>query len=909
MKTVTISINDKEYSVPSGSTILDACVAAKIPVPNLCFLKGVSEEASCSVCAVEVEGARTLVRSCVTKAAGGMIVRTETERVLSARKVNIELILANHPLDCMTCDADGDCGLQDLAYRYGIKKSRFLTPEKVVSKERATPWTTNPFIHFDPDKCILCGRCVNSCKNEAVLEAISFGARGHRQTVTTPFSMPLEDTGCKFCAVCVQACPVAALIEKPRMGKGRKKDLTAADTICAYCGVGCNIRLYKDRNEDLVLAEGILNTKVNNGRLCVKGRYGFEYINSGDRLTAPLIKENGAFRKASWEEAIRYTAKRLSEIKEKHGPDSIGVLGSSRCTNEDNYCIQKFSRAVIGTNNVDNCARLCHSSTVAGLGKAFGAGAATNSIQDIADADTLFIIGSNMTETHPVIAQLVKAHKQKNDPTIIVCDPRAVGITKAADIHIQHVPGTDVLLLNGIMKSILSAGLEKKAFIEEHTEGFDEFRKVLDACVLDEAAAGAGVAKEDIERAARAIGNARSMMIFFTMGITQHTTGVDNVLSVANLALLTGSIGRRGAGVMPLRGQANVQGSCDMGALPNVFPGYQKVTDSGVIGKFEKAWGVKLSDRVGIPVSEFAERSLAGEMKAVYIMGENPLMTEADITRAKEGFENLEFLAIQNIFLSETAEIADVVFPASAAYEKDGTFTNTDRTVQPLRIACTMPEGAKLDWQIVCELATAMGYPMAYGSTAEITDEIARLTPSYGGITSKRLAGGSIQWPCTDEDHPGTLFLYENGAFKRPNGKGLFSAISYKPAKELPDEEYPFILTTGRILYHFHSGNETRRVKPLNAFVPRNYIEMHPEDAEKLRVGTGDLVRASSRRGSIGVHVLVSERPRRGVVFIPFHFRESPANALTNPALDPVSKIPEFKVCAIKIVPEKKRKK
>ncbi|MFC1589970.1 formate dehydrogenase subunit alpha [Candidatus Omnitrophota bacterium] len=906
---IKITINGRGYSVESGSTLLEACEAANIPVPNICYMKGVSEEASCSVCVVEVEGARTLVRSCITKAVDGMVVRTESERIRSARKVNVELILANHPLDCENCDAEDDCALEDLADEFGIEKSRFLADEGAAVRDKDTPWDTNPFIHFYTEKCILCGRCVNSCKREAALEAIGFGARGHRQAVTTPFGMPLEDTGCKFCAVCVQACPVAALMEKPRIGKAKKKDLTPTDTICAYCGVGCNIRLFRDKDDKLVRAEGIRNEKVNNGRLCVKGRYGFEYINSGDRLTSPLIKEQGSFRKASWEEALLFTAKRLAGIKERHGPDSIGVLGSSRCTNEDNYAIQKFSRAVIGTNNIDNCARLCHSSTVAGLGKAFGAGAATNSIQDIRDSDCFFIIGSNMAETHPVISQIVKRSMKENSQALIVCDPRRVGMANVADVFIQHTPGTDVMLLNGIMKLILDEKSEKRGFIDDKTEGFDEFLKCVKKYDLETVARTTGVAGELIESAAGIIGKAKRMMIFFTMGITQHTTGVDNVLSIANLALLTGNIGSPGAGVMPLRGQANVQGACDLGALPNVFPGYQKVTDPAAIEKFEKAWGVKLSEKVGLPVSEFADSSLKGELKAAYIMGENPLMTEPDLNHARKGFENLEFLAIQNIFLSETAEIADVVFPAAAAYEKDGTFTNTDRTVQPLYPAREMPKGAKHDWQIVCDLATAMGFPMRYSSTWEITDEIASLTPSYGGITSKRVKHQGIQWPCPDEGHAGTLFLYEGGIFKRPNKKGLFSAVEYRPAKEQADREYPFILTTGRMLYHFHSGNETRRVKPIDKFVPRNYVEMHPEDAGRLKVKDGSLVRVSSRRGSIDVAARISDRPKEGICFIPFHFRESAANVLTNSALDPVSKIPEYKVCAVSIEPVSKKEK
>lgn len=898
---INIKVDGKDYQVQSSMTILKACKQIGIDIPALCFLEGISQEGACSLCMVELKGAKTLARACITEATDNMEIFTDTPRVQQARRINLELILASHPLDCMTCDKDGDCLLQDLAYQIGIKRSRYISHDKIFGIEQKTPWDTNPFIQFDPDKCILCGRCVNACKNQSVLEAISFSKRGHRQDISTPFVIPLENTDCQFCAACTQACPVGALIEKPRVGKGKLKDLVPTDTICAYCGVGCNLTLYKDKNENLIMAKGIEREKINNGRLCVKGRFGYEYVNSNQRLTKPLIKKNGKFREVSWEEAVEYTAKRLSEIKQKYGHDSIGVLGSSRCTNEDNYAIQKFARAAIGTNNVDNCARLCHSSTVAGLGKAFGAGAATNSMQDICDSDAIFIIGSNMAETHPVIAQIVKGHHKKSKPKIIVCDPRYVGMAKVADIYIQHYPGTDVALLNGIMKLILDEGLEKKDFIGKFTEGFGEFKRTVQRYDIDKVSKITGVERKLIEQAAEIICHAKTMMTFFTMGITQHTTGVDNVLSIANLALLTGNIGKRGAGVMPLRGQANVQGACDLGALPNVFPGYQKVIDESIIKKFEKVWNAKLSNKTGLPVSLFAEESLKGNLKAVYIMGENPLMTEADINHARKGFESLEFLAIQNIFLSETAEIADVVFPAAAAYEKDGTFTNTDRTVQILRPARRMPEGAKFDWEIVCKVSTTMGYKMKYKDSSEIADEIAALTPSYGGIHHSRLQKEGLQWPCLNDEHPGTLFLYKDSSFKRQNNKGLFSAVEFKEANELPDKKYPFILTTGRILYHFHSGNETRRVKVLDKFVPRNYVEINPDDARKLRLKDEDIVKVSTRRGTITLSVRISERPKKGVIFIPFHFKEAAANILTNSALDPVSKIPEYKVCAAKI--------
>ncbi len=900
-KLILVKIDGKDYQFSQGITILNACKIANYDIPTLCYLENIAEEGSCGMCVVEVKGAKTLQRACIIKVTEGMEITTESSAVREARKLNLELALAHHPLDCMTCDADGDCELQELAYEFGIKRSQFLDEKEVFEYPKETSWDSNPFIQFNPQKCILCRRCVDACESQAIVEAIGIGMRGYKSTVSTPFNLPLEQTDCQFCAACVQACPVGALVEKPRVGKGKIFNLEKTDTICAYCGTGCEVTLYRDKKNDLVLARGIDDSIVNEGRLCVKGRYGYEYVNSKDRLTTPLIKENGKFREATWEEAIEYTSKRLLEIKEKYGPDAIGVLGSSRCTNEDNYVVQKFARAVIGTNNVDNCARLCHASTIAGLGKALGAAAATNPIEDIKNTDVMFVIGSNMTETHPVISQFIKENQRKRGAKLIVCDPRKTDLAKVSDIHIQHYPGTDVALLNGTMKVIVDKGLVNKEFIEAHTEGYDEFVKIVSKYDIETVSKITGVDKALIEKAAEMYATAPNATIFYTMGITQHSVGTDNVLSVANLALVTGHIGREGNGINPLRGQANVQGACDMGALPDVYTGYQKVIDPASREKFEKAWRVKLPDKAGMPVTEFGDAALSGKLKAIFAMGENPLMTEPDIKHVRKGFENLEFLAVQEIFLSETAELADVVFPSAAAYEKEGTFTNTERRVQLLRPAREKPINAKFDWEIVSLVSTKIGYPMKYKNADEIMDELAKLTPSYAGIHHFRLEQSGIQWPCPTDDHEGTKILHYGGNFKRSNGKAFIAPVEYIKAKELPDKEYPFILTTGRILYHYHSGNESRRVKVLDTFVPRNYIEISKEDAESLKINNKDSVRVSTRRGSIDLEARVSDKPKKSVVFISFHFREAAANILTNAALDPVSKIPEYKVAACKI--------
>ncbi len=900
-----IKINGKEYLFPEGTKIIDACKDIGIYIPSLCYLEKVSEEGTCGICVVEVKGYRTLKRACITEISDGMEIITDSEKIQRTRRMILELILSIHPPECITCDADGDCLLQELCYKYDISKSKFLDRE-ILNIERnffkqTSAWNTNPFIRFYPEKCILCRRCVNACKNQAVVDVIGVVNRGYKTKITTPFEIPLEKTKCQFCGACIQACPTGALIEKTRVKKGKIFHFKRTETICAYCGVGCELVLYTDKNNKILMAKGKEDSPVNRGRLCVKGRYGFEYVNSSERLKKPLIKDNGRFREVEWDEVLFYVAKRLKKIKEKYGPDSIGLLGSSRCTNEENYVLQKFARAVIGTNNVDNCARLCHASTVTGLGKALGAGAATNYIEDIKHLDVMFVIGSNMTETHPVISQFVKEHKKKKGAKLIVCDPRKIDLAEYADIYIQHYPGTDVALLNGIMKVIIDKGLINKKFIDENTEGFEEFLKVVSKYELEKVSKITGVPAKLIEKSAIIYGSAKRATIFYTMGVTQHTKGTDNVLSIANLALITGHLGSEGNGIMPLRGQANVQGACDMGCLPDVLPGYQKVTDEKIREKFEKAWGVKLPDKIGYAVSEFSDLIFEGKLKAVYSMGENPVMTDPDVNRVIDAFKKLEFFVTQEIFLSESAELAHVVLPSAAAYEKNGTFTNTERRVQLLRPAKQKPEGTKYDWEIVGEVAKRMGYKINYKNTSEIMDEIALLTPSYAGISHERLEKEGIMWPCPSPCHPGTKILHAGGKVKRPNKKALISPVEYITAKELPDEDYPFILTTGRILFHYHTRNETRRVRVLEDFVPKNYVEINREDAEKLNIKDGEIVRVSSRRGSIEIHAKVSNRPKKGVVFISFHFRDTNANILTNPVLDPVAKIPEYKVSAVRI--------
>ncbi|MEA2086592.1 MAG: formate dehydrogenase subunit alpha [Candidatus Caldatribacteriota bacterium] len=664
-------------------------------------------------------------------------------------------------------------------------------------------------------------------------------------------------------------------------------------TVCPYCGCGCNFYLQVFDGELI----GILPCKshvVSQGKLCIKGWNATDFVVSKDRLTKPLIKKDGKFVEISWDEALNI----ISEKFRKYSSDAIAVLSSAKCTNEENYLMMKFARAVLKTNSVDHCARLCHASTVVGLGKTFGSGAMTNSIGELEDADCIFVIGSNTTEQHPLIARYLMRAREKG-AKIIVADPRLIPLTQFSDYHLRQRPGTDVALLNGFMNVILNKGLEDKEFIDKRTEGFKELKEIVKKYNPEDVEKITGIPKELIIEAARIYAKAKSASIVYSMGITQHTTGVDNVVSCANLAMLTGNVGKPSTGVNPLRGQSNVQGACDMGALPNVYSGYQKVSDENARTKFEKAWNTELPSKTGLTIIEMLNEAAKGKLKAMYIMGENPMLSDPDINHVKKALENLEFLVVQDMFLTETAQLADIILPAASYAEKDGTLTATDRRVQRIRKAIEPIGESKSDWQIICKLAGKMGsQEFKYSSPAEIMDEIASVTPIYGGVVFERIEDIGLQWPCPSKEHPGTPYLHK-GKFSRDKGK--FFAIEFKEPAELPDADYPFILTTGRTIFHYHTGTMTRKTEALNREVPTGYIEINSKDAEKLNITEGEKVFVKSRRGKIEVKVLKTGKVPEGVVFIPFHFTESPANMLTNSAFDPVAKIPELKVCAVKV--------
>jgi formate dehydrogenase alpha subunit len=670
-------------------------------------------------------------------------------------------------------------------------------------------------------------------------------------------------------------------------------------SICVYCGVGCGIYLEVLDNKVVgVLARP--DHPVNRGILCLKGRKCHEFVHSEDRLKRPLIKKNGKFVETSWEEAISYIAQKLRGTKDRYGPDSIAVLSSAKCTNEENYLMMKFARSILGTNNVDHCARLCHASSVVGLMKTFGSGAMTNSIGDLEQSDCILITGSNTTEQHPIIASWIFRAK-KRGAKVIVVDPRKIQIAEIADLYLSPRPGTDVLWLNGMMHVILKEGLYDRKFIEERTEGFEEFKKVIEEYDPDTVSRKTGIRKEDLIEAARMYGSAERSSIVYAMGITQHITGTDNVISLANLAMLTGNIGKEGTGVNPLRGHQNVQGACDMGALPNVFSGYQRVDNPELREKFERAWGVKLPDRPGLTVVEIFEAILQDEVKALYVMGENPAVTDPYTGKTCEALEKVDFLVVQDIFLSETAEFADIVLPAACFAEKEGTYTNTERRVQLGEKAVDPPGEAKPDWVIISMLALKMGGAFNYQSQKEIFDEMRRLTTIYSGITYEKIElMDGIQWPSKSEEDQGTPILHRDRFTK---GKGTFVGVHYKDPHESPTDEFPLILTTGRIYFHFHSGTMTRRSPSLKDEINEAYVELNEKDAEKLGIRGGELIKVKSKRGEIELRARITPGIKEGVVFIPFHFAEAAANLLTHTHLDPLAKIPEYKVCAVKIEP------
>ncbi|MBI1903765.1 MAG: formate dehydrogenase subunit alpha [Planctomycetia bacterium] len=930
-----LTINDRPIEVAAGTTILEAAAAAGVVVPTLCHHKDLSPVGSCRLCLVEADPLPGQVAACTTAVSDGMAVRSETPALVDSRRMILEMLLAGYD------DSGGEAargGADDPKHEflrwvrhYDVRRPAARPPRYAVDSD------PNPFIRVDLNQCILCTRCVRACAEVQGRFVWGVGYRGAEAKIVAGLDTTMLDARCESCGACAAYCPTGALVD--RMSLGRPQPDKRVTTVCGYCGVGCQFDLEVRAGRVIGVASNAA-APVNGMALCVKGRYGYDFIHHPDRLTRPKVREyllSGRNRKpggdrgpwvdADWGTALSLIAKKLHEVRNSSGPDAIGVLASAKCTNEENYLMQKFARQAIGTNNVDHCARLCHSSTVAGLAMAFGSGAMSNSMRDVAEhARAMLIIGSNTTEQHPVFGTMIRQAVLHRGTKLVVADPRQIDITEFAALHLRHKPGTDVALVNGLAHVILENGWHDEAFLRERCEGFEEVRECVEKYTPERVEKITGVPAGDLRRAAELLANNRPMAVIWAMGITQHTTGVLNVLALANLQMLLGNLGVPGGGVNPLRGQNNVQGACDVGALPDLLPGYQRVADPAAIATFSAAWQLNraaapeaLSPRPGLTVTEMIDAAGKPEgaptrIRALYVLGEDPVLTEPDSNHVRGCLSRAEFVVLQEIFPSETAAYADVLLPGASFAEKSGTFTNTERRIQLVRQAIDPPGQARPDWRITAELARRVlalrGSAPAgaqagwdYAGPPQIMEEIAALSPHYAGVRHSRLENATLQWPVPALDHPGTPILHV-GRF--PRGKGKLHVVEHLPPAELPDADFPFLLTTGRVLYHWHGGELTRRAVGLLEACPEPLVEISPPDAAALGIDGGCTVEVASRRGRMRAQAVVTERVAEGVVFGNFHFPgEANVNNLTIAALDPVAKIPEYKVCAVCVRPVK----
>ena len=912
----TLSLNDRTVSFETGQTILEVAQQNDVVIPTLCHLKEAHATGGCRICVVEVAGSDPLLPACATPAGADMRILTDSPAVRTARKAIIEMMLAAGAHNCLLmdhpqsswsesqlkimeqpwhdkiCPAHGDCRLQDLAIEYEVSVAGIDQKIDGHPLDDATP-----MIVRDYSRCIGCGRCIQACSEVQVNAAIP-SPYGRREDHPNGWYPLVDYENCTHCGQCLQACPTGALFEKKAFGLATGSEAEKVRTTCPYCGVGCQQWLHV-KDDRVIKVTAVEEGAPNLGRLCVKGRFGYDFIHSPERLTHPLIRDGETFRKASWDEALDLVAEKFKQIKQLHGPDALAGISCARSLNEDSYNMQKLFRATIGTNNIDHCARTCHAPTVAGLARAFGSGAMTNSFAEVLGAKLFFVIGSNMTEAHPVAATFVK-QAVRNGAELIVADPRFNGIAEHAHTYMQIKVGSDVALINGIMHVLITEELHDRDYVMANTVGFDELREVVMQYPPERAAEISGVPADTIRAVARKMAAVRPSMLMYTLGITEHTCGVNNVLSCANLQMLLGNVGVEYGGVNPLRGQNNVQGACDMGALPADYPGYQKVTDPAARAKFSQAWGVELPDTPGLMIPDMIDGLKNGSVKALYVFGENIANTEPDIHHVEHCLREAEFVVCNDIFETETTRFAHVVLPAAAWSEDDGTFTNAERRVSRVRRAVEPPGESKPNWWIFKEIARRMGQEWSSSSGQEIWDnEVAPLSPIFSGIRYDRIETDGLQWPVPDENHPGTTIMHKGGKFTC--GKGNLSALEWAPPAEVPDAEYPFVLSTGRRLYHYHTRTQTGRCEGLNTLLGSETADISAADAEALGIGQGEKIRVVSRRGSVEVPARITGQVPPGLVWMAFHFREGCANWLTNPAFDPISKTAEFKACAVRL--------
>lgn len=930
-----VTINGEIIEVAENSTILDAARSAGIEIPTLCHFQGLTSPGSCRLCMVEVTGWSDPVAACAYPVSEGLVIDTESDTLTRHRRNILQLQLEQMP----------DGAAADTEFGRWIDHYQVKLPESTHVETRFTPDADpNPFIRVDMNQCILCTRCVRACDEIQGRDVWGVGDKGFESRIIAGADTTMLDARCESCGLCAAVCPTDALVDRHALESLPPDKLVR--TTCAYCGVGCQFDLNVS-DERVTRVTSTQEAPVNGHALCVKGRYGWDFVHHADRLTQPRVRryllddpasrsrlgadardnaQRGEWVDVDWDTALDIVADRLSAIRNESGSDALGVFSSAKCSNEENYLMQKLARQVFGTHNVDHCARLCHSSTVAGLAMAFGSGAMSNSMDDIAQhSQAAFIIGSNTTEQHPVFGAMIRQAVKQRGLKLVVADPRKIDITEFAVLHLQQRPGTDVALLNGLMKLILDNNWHDADYIDSRCEGFDEFAETVSKYDTQSVSEITGVPVDQLREAAEILATTRPMSVIWSMGITQHTTGVINVLSLANLQMLLGNMGVPGGGVNPLRGQNNVQGACDLGGLPNVFPAYQAVSDAGCRQKFSDAWALESSgcdastslieqwsERPGLTITEMVDEFGTGQLRGLYILGENPVLTDPDSNHVRACLESAEFLVLQEIFPSETSHYADVLLPGVTFAERTGTFTNTERRVQVFREAIPATGNARPDWQIVSDiarriLARQQRQPVGpqaawdYKTPSEIMDEIAAVAPSYAGISYERLERGErLQWPVKNATSPGTPILHV-GKFVR--GLGRFHAVDHLPPDELPDDDFPLLLTTGRVLYHWHGGEMTRRSQILSELCPEPIVEVSHEDAARLEVAAGELVQLESRRGTMTATATITERVPAGIVFANFHFPGGQnANVLTNAALDPTAKIPEYKVCAVRLL-------
>jgi formate dehydrogenase major subunit len=897
---VTLTVDGVRVSVPAGTSVMAAASTMGTQIPKLCATDMLEAFGSCRLCLVEIEGRRGTPASCTTPVEEGMVVRTQTQRLADLRRGVMELYISDHPLDCLTCSANGDCELQDMAGAVGLREVRYGHDgerHRTVAKDES-----NPYFTFDSSKCIVCSRCVRACEDVQGTFALTIDGRGLGSLVATggPDFLGSE---CVSCGACVQACPTATLNEKSVIEMGAPT--RAVNTTCAYCGVGCSFRA-EMQGDKVVRMVPSKDGKANEGHSCVKGRFAWGYATHKDRITKPMIraKITDPWREVSWDEALAYAAAEFRRIQKTYGRDAVGGITSSRCTNEETFLVQKLVRAGFGNNNVDTCARVCHSPTGYGLKTAFGTSAGTQDFKSVAKADVIMVIGANPTDAHPVFASRMKK-RLRQGAKLIVIDPRRIDLVRTAHIEADHhlalKPGTNVAIINALAHVVVTEGLVNEAYVRERCDlaDFESWARFVaqESNAPEAVEAFTGVPAADVRAAARLYATGGDGAIYYGLGVTEHSQGSTMVMGMANLAMATGNIGRDGVGVNPLRGQNNVQGSCDMGSFPHEFSGYRHVSDDATRDMFENLWGVTLSAEPGLRIPNMLDEAVDGRFKGLYIQGEDIAQSDPDTKHVTLGLRNMECVIVQDLFLNETAKYAHVFFPGASFLEKDGTFTNAERRIN--RVRKTMaPLAGLADWEATLGFASALGCDFAYDHPSQIMDEIAALTPTFAGVSYAKLDElGSVQWPCNAQAPEGTPIMHMD-RFVR--GKGKFMITEFVPTDERTTQRFPLILTTGRILSQYNVGVQTARTQN-NVWHDEDVLEIHPFDAEQRGVRDGDLVAISSRSGEVALHARISERMQPGVVYTTFHHATSGANVITTDYSDWATNCPEYKVTAVQV--------